>query len=107
MTTNAGPSARPERFFADLGAADAKPHATLVFRDHHPYTDADIVRISRTARAAGATIVLTTEKDAVRLSARRLGDLQVAAVPLTATIEPLFAGWLLARLAESRRPSRQ
>ena len=99
--------ARPDRFFADLEAANAKPHATLVFRDHHPYTDADIARISRTARAAGATIVLTTGKDAVRLSARRLGDLQVAAVPLTATIEPSFAGWLLARLAECRRPSRQ
>jgi tetraacyldisaccharide 4'-kinase len=99
--------ARPDRFFADLEAADAKPRATLVFRDHHPYTDADIDRISRTARAAGATIVLTTEKDAVRLSARRLGDLAVATVPLTATIEPSFAGWLLARLAECRRPSRQ
>jgi tetraacyldisaccharide 4'-kinase len=99
--------ARPDRFFADLEAATAKPHATLVFRDHHPYTDADIDRIGRTVRAAGATIVLTTEKDAVRLSARRLGDLPVATVPLTATIEPSFAAWLLARLAECRRPSRQ
>jgi len=98
--------ARPDRFFADLEAANAKPGATLVFKDHHPYTDADIARISQTARAAGATVVLTTEKDAVRLSARRLGDLPVATVPLTATIEPSFAGWLLTRLAECRRPSR-
>jgi tetraacyldisaccharide 4'-kinase len=97
--------ARPDRFFADLEAANATPHATLVFRDHHPYSDADIDRISRTARAAGATIVLTTEKDAVRLSVRRLGDLPVATVPLTATIEPSFAGWLLARLAACRGPS--
>ena len=92
--------ARPDRFFADLETANSKPHATLVFRDHHPYTDADIDRIARTARAAGATIVLTTEKDAVRLSARRLGDLQVATVPLTASVEPPFAGWLLARLEQ-------
>ena len=99
--------ARPDRFFADLEAAHTKPRATLVFRDHHPYTDADIERIRRTARDAGATIVLTTEKDAVRLSVRRLGDLPVATVPLTATVEPSFAGWLLARMAERRRPSRQ
>jgi tetraacyldisaccharide 4'-kinase len=92
--------ARPDRFFAALEAANSKPHATLVFRDHHPYTDADIDRIARTARAAGATIVLTTEKDAVRLSARRLGELPVATVPLTATLEPSFAGWLLARLEQ-------
>ena len=99
--------ARPDRFFADLEAAGAKPHATLMFRDHHAYTDADVQDIGRTVRAAGATIVLTTDKDAVRLSARRLGDLPVATVPLTATIEPSFAGWLLARLAECRRPNRQ
>jgi tetraacyldisaccharide 4'-kinase len=92
--------ARPERFFADLEAANSKPYATLEFRDHHPYTDADIDRIARTVRAAGASIVLTTEKDAVRLSARSLGDLPVATVPLTARIEPSFAGWLLARLEQ-------
>jgi len=92
--------ARPDRFFADLETANSKPHATLVFRDHHPYTDADIDRITRTARAAGATIVLTTEKDAVRLSARPLGDLRVASVSLTASVEPSFTGWLLARLEQ-------
>jgi tetraacyldisaccharide 4'-kinase len=97
--------ARPDRFFSDLEAAHSKPHATLVFRDHHPYTDADIDRIASTARAAGATIILTTEKDAVRLSARGLGDLPIASVPLTAIIEPSFAGWLFARLAERRAAS--
>src|SRR5688572_2526824 len=80
--------ARPDRFFADLEAAGLPPRATLVFHDHHPYTDADIGRIAAAARGNGATIVLTTEKDAVRLSACSLGDLRVAAVPLTATIEP-------------------
>ena len=97
--------ARPDRFFSDLEAAHLKPHATLVFRDHHPYTDADVDRIASTARAAGATIILTTEKDAVRLSARELGDLPIATVPLTTNIEPSFAGWLFARLAERRAPS--
>jgi tetraacyldisaccharide 4'-kinase len=97
--------ARPDRFFMDLEAAGLPPRATLAFRDHHPYTNADVARIAAAAREAGATIVLTTEKDAVRLSARSLGDLRVAIVPLTATIEPPFADWLSARLAASHGPA--
>jgi len=92
--------ARPDRFFADLEAAHLRPSATLVFRDHHPYSDADIERIARSAH----DIVLTTEKDAVRLSARNLGDLRVAAVPLTAAIEPSFAGWLFERIRQASAP---
>ena len=95
--------ARPDRFFADLEAAQLAPRTKLVFRDHHPYTEADVARIAHAARDASAAIVLTTEKDAVRLAARDLGTLQIAAVPLTVTIEPPFADWLIARLA-SRRP---
>jgi tetraacyldisaccharide 4'-kinase len=95
--------ARPDRFFADLEAAGLPARAKLVFRDHHPYTDADIVRIVRAARDASATIVLTTEKDAVRLSGRRLGDLRLAVVPLTATIQPAsFVDWLLGRIQRTR-----
>jgi tetraacyldisaccharide 4'-kinase len=95
--------ARPDRFFADLEAGRLAPREKLVFRDHHPYTDADVERIARCARDTGATIVLTTEKDAVRLSACRLGDLPIATVPLTVVIESPFDTWLLDRLSRSTR----
>jgi tetraacyldisaccharide 4'-kinase len=97
--------ARPDRFFADLEAAHLVPRAKLVFRDHHPYTDADIERIARAARDTGATLVLTTEKDAVRLSARRLGDLPFATVPLTVAVEPSFSTWLLDKIKRTRHPA--
>jgi hypothetical protein len=47
---------------------------------------------------------MTTEKDEVRLATHELGTLVVAAVPLTARIEPasLFTGWLLSRLRAAR-----
>ena len=91
--------ARPERFFADLSAANLPLAATETFRDHHPYTDADVDRIVRARDKAGATLVITTEKDAVRLSARPLRGLRVAVVPLTATIEPpSFVDWLLTKM---------
>jgi tetraacyldisaccharide 4'-kinase len=38
------------------------------FRDHHPYTPLDIVAIEEEARASGATALVTTAKDAVKLS---------------------------------------
>ncbi len=97
--------ARPERFFADLQDARVRVASTMPFRDHHPYTDADVERIASAARSVNATVVVTTEKDAVRLSIRQLRNLRVAVVPLTVTIEPSsFIDWLLSRLAPSTRP---
>ncbi len=92
--------ARPERFFTDLDGTGWRVVGTMVFRDHHPYTARDVARITAEARAHAASIVLTTEKDAVRLAARDLGDLPCAYVPLVTTIEPAdaFRRWLLDRV---------
>jgi tetraacyldisaccharide 4'-kinase len=95
--------ARPERFFADLTAMQLRVVGTQTFRDHHQYTGADMERIMRAARAISATVILTTEKDAVRLPAGYRADPRIAAVPLSVTIEPpAFIDWLLARLGATR-----
>jgi tetraacyldisaccharide 4'-kinase len=39
-----------------------------VFRDHHRYGQEDVVRVNAQAQAAGADLVLTTEKDAGKLA---------------------------------------
>ncbi len=98
--------ARPERFFSDLSAAEWQVVGTMAFRDHHPFSQRDVDRIAAAARSAAAAIVLTTDKDAVRLLACDLGDLPIAAVPLTATIEPAddFRAWLLEAIGRSGRP---
>jgi tetraacyldisaccharide 4'-kinase len=95
--------ARPERFFADLAAAGWNVVGTMRFPDHHRFTNRDVERLTAAARAADA-IVMTTEKDAVRLAAHDLGTLAVAAVPLTVGIEPapVFASWLVGRLQAAR-----
>ncbi|MFQ5491362.1 MAG: tetraacyldisaccharide 4'-kinase, partial [Phycisphaerae bacterium] len=54
-----------ERSVAELGAT-AADH--LIFADHHDYDQADIERIIATARGYGVDMVVTTEKDAVKLS---------------------------------------
>ena len=52
------------------------------------------------SKLSSAAIILTTDKDAVRFAACDLADLPIAAVPLTATVEPAdeFCAWLLSRL---------
>jgi tetraacyldisaccharide 4'-kinase len=96
--------ARPERFFADLASAGWKVAGTMTFRDHHMFTGRDITRMIAAARSAGATIVMTTEKDAVRLAGRDFGDVPVAWVPLSVGVEPatLFSEWLRDRLRAAR-----
>lgn len=57
--------AHPEHFLDNARSAGAHVVDALVFRDHHPYDDADLRRIRE--RAAGRPVV-TTEKDAVKLA---------------------------------------
>jgi tetraacyldisaccharide 4'-kinase len=48
------------------------------FDDHHDYTAADLVNIIQSAQTAGAQLLVTTEKDGVKLSALpNLGDLLI------------------------------
>jgi len=96
--------ARPERFFADIEAAGWRVVGAMPFADHHRFAARDISRIAAAAKSTTAAIVLTTDKDAVRLAACDLGDLPIASVPLTATVEPAdaFRDWLLERIRDPR-----
>jgi tetraacyldisaccharide 4'-kinase len=96
--------ARPEGFFTDIEGAGWHLAGTLAFRDHHPFGQRDVDRIAAQARSVAAAIVLTTEKDAMRLAACDLNGLPIAAVPLEACIEPadLFQHWLFERLRVDR-----
>ena len=93
---------RPERFFSDLTTAGWNVVGTKAFRDHHHFSASDISRISAAAKKSGAAIVLTTEKDAVRISAAWIDTAvaPMAVVPLVATVEPAaeFRAWLLGQI---------
>jgi tetraacyldisaccharide 4'-kinase len=91
--------ARPERFFAALRAQGWEVVRELVFRDHHWFTDRDVRTIAGAAAAAGADCVVTTEKDATKLSLPGLCYL-----PMRVVIEPegRFGDWLMRRLGDAR-----
>jgi tetraacyldisaccharide 4'-kinase len=92
--------ARPERFVNDVVSAGWDVAGMMTFRDHHRYHASDVKRIAAAAKSAASAIVLTTEKDAVRLAACHLDDLPIASVPLIVGIEPEagFRDWLLAQV---------
>ena len=92
--------ARPERFFADLTSAGWSVVGTKSFRDHHRFSKADIAHVASAAKKAKAAIVLTTDKDAVRLPANTSMGLPLASVPLVSAIEPAdeFRAWLLGQI---------
>jgi tetraacyldisaccharide 4'-kinase len=49
----------------------------LVFADHHSYTDDDKAKIASEAKASGATCILVTEKDAIKLGVDWTPELNV------------------------------
>jgi tetraacyldisaccharide 4'-kinase len=100
--------ARPERFFEAVAAHGFAVRDTVAFHDHHRYTDADLARLARVVASAGAEGAMTTEKDAVRLLAKRPVSLPVAWIPLATAIEPApaFRDWLSGRLGEARRATK-
>lgn len=59
--------ARSEQFFAGLESAGLQIASRIAFPDHHRYKEHDLDCIRDAARSIGATAVLTTEKDRVRL----------------------------------------
>jgi tetraacyldisaccharide 4'-kinase len=88
--------ARPERFFHALRAQGWNVVAELRFPDHHWYSTKDLAEINNAAQESHARIVVTTEKDAVRVGEQAWW----AALPMQVSIEPAgeFRSWLQARL---------
>lgn len=62
--------ANNEQFFGSLHAQGLNVVATKGFRDHHRYTAADVAALKEMARVAGAEVIVTTEKDAVKIDDR-------------------------------------
>jgi tetraacyldisaccharide 4'-kinase len=95
--------ARPDQFFEGLERGGVKIAARTVFPDHFSYTSHDLDRLATAARAAGATVLLTTEKDRIRLGALAQtmpASLSLQTVSLRIEIEDEEAAvdWLMARI---------
>ncbi len=92
--------AGPEAFRATLEALGARVVAERLFPDHHAYREADLRGL-----AADAPLWVTTEKDAVKLLPRWLGDARLRVLGIEVEVERAedFLDWLEGRLRA--RPS--
>jgi tetraacyldisaccharide 4'-kinase len=90
--------ARPEKFFDTLTGLGAQLQETVPYGDHHPYSQDDLDFLDQLGRERGA-VLITTEKDAARLSPdwrARVAVLPVAAqfaeeAQLDALLAPILA----------------
>lgn len=85
--------ANNDQFFASLRDAGLELAGTRGFRDHHRYTPRDLDAIRAAARNANAEMLVTTEKDAVKI-----GDAEVVAIPAEMIIDPAVIDAIVARI---------
>lgn len=99
--------ARPEQFFQGLASAGLRLTARTSFPDHHRYSARDLGRLAAEARKAGATALVTTEKDRIRLGALAATlpesiPLKIARLHIEIENEAAVIDWLIGRLKSSR-----
>jgi tetraacyldisaccharide 4'-kinase len=82
--------AAPERLAETLAASGALVRDVVPFPDHHAYGPRDLDAVARRARAVGASLLVTTEKDAVRLASA--GEPALPMWMLRVRLEPVAAG---------------
>jgi tetraacyldisaccharide 4'-kinase len=59
--------AAPEAFIRTLTGLGAEIKERFDFRDHHRYSPEDLRQVVQRCHAAGLTVIVTTEKDAVKI----------------------------------------
>jgi tetraacyldisaccharide 4'-kinase len=96
--------AHPDRFFADLRGRGWSVARAMPFRDHHPYTRDDVEQMLHSAREERAGLIVTTEKDVVRLLRFRPFPVPIAFIPMTLAIEDAdrFDVWMMDALRRAR-----
>ena len=87
----------PENFAGTLAALGVTPREFVAFPDHHAYDAADLRALETRARDGGAEVLVTTEKDAVRLSPS--ATMPVWAVAVRLALRDEHGAWLAALYA--------
>ncbi len=78
----------PDNFFELLKQNGCEPLGKRSFRDHHFYTQKDMIELTAEARKLGAKCLVTTAKDAVKLSTLTPFELPVYVIEIEPVIVP-------------------
>jgi len=96
---------RPEKFFATLEEAGAQLIERIGFPDHYPYKDDEMAALLARARAADARVI-TTAKDATRLTAAQRAQIDVLHVTAVFPVNEAFGSFVMERLESAPRSPR-
>jgi tetraacyldisaccharide 4'-kinase len=97
--------ARPKSFLAQLRTAGIEPVAEAFYRDHHAYTERDILELLKLRQQSEAGGFVTTEKDAINLGAYMAALAPLAVVPvIMELVEAANAVDTILRVLGERRP---
>ncbi len=91
-------------FFRSLRTLGLEPVWEVGFPDHHAYTEAECRVLAETARRRGASLLLTTDKDLVKLSADWFDGIPLRAVRIA--VRFVSGGRLLHALLRQLLPNR-
>ena len=90
--------ARPEKFFATLDRLGMRMIKHVPFPDHHAYSESEIDNLLSRAKASNARLV-TTSKDAVRLTPAQRDQIEILPVVATIASREAFGRFLIDQLA--------
>jgi tetraacyldisaccharide 4'-kinase len=95
--------AKPRPFIDGLRSTGFDVATELTWPDHHRFTAADVTRMRALVAGTGASGIVTTEKDMVRLLPLRPLPFPVAWQRLDVQVEPAdeFRAWIMGRLGEA------
>jgi len=98
--------ARPQRFLAQARESGLDVVSFLTFPDHYVYPQPSLDKIVRAFREAGAEAAVTTEKDGVKITARRsfLKSIPVFYLKIGLRVEPGFYEKINAFLEKKDKP---
>jgi tetraacyldisaccharide 4'-kinase len=98
--------ARPQQFFLQLRTAGVDAAAEATFRDHHAYTEKDVLDLAMLRDKSGAGGYVTTEKDAINLGMLLSALEPIAVVPVKMDLVDAARALdtMLGTLAERRKP---
>ena len=79
--------ADPQSFTNNVSSLGFKITDHVIFKDHHQYTSRDILKIKQKLNTSNSNIILTTEKDIVKVPH---SDLPIYALPITMSLNSDF-----------------
>jgi tetraacyldisaccharide 4'-kinase len=95
----------PQGFLATLRDTAAQLVGHTFLPDHHRYTEGDAARIQTEAQAAGASVLVCTEKDFYNLNGSFRGSVPVVCVTISLSIQRADEFWhQINSIAKERNP---